>query len=48
MREECLDRNRFPDTLVVTETYYGPESKTFPAFDSFGVDSGSKTLCFFF
>ena len=46
LREESFEGNSFPDTLV-SGTYYKPECKTFAAIDSFGVDSGSKTLWFF-
>ena len=46
LREESFEGNSFPDTLV-TGTYYRPQSQNFPAIDSFGVDSGSKTLWFF-
>ena len=46
LEEESFEGNSFPDTLV-SGRYYRPECKTFPAIDSFGVDSGNKTLWFF-
>ena len=36
----------FPDTFVGGK-YYVPESKTFPAIDSFGVSRAGDTLYFF-
>lgn len=38
--------NAFPDT-VVSGKYYVPESQTFPAIDSFGVNQAGDTLYFF-
>ncbi|CAM9517557.1 unnamed protein product [Ectocarpus sp. 12 AP-2014] len=45
-KEKSFEGNSFPDTLVAG-TYYRPGSSTFASTDSFGVDSGSKTLWFF-
>ncbi|CAB1111758.1 unnamed protein product [Ectocarpus sp. CCAP 1310/34] len=46
VKEQSFEGNSFPDALVAG-TYYRPGSPNFAAADSFGVDSGSKTLWFF-
>ncbi|CAM9460116.1 unnamed protein product [Ectocarpus fasciculatus] len=46
LRKESFEGNSFPNTLV-TGTYCRPGSPNFAAADSFGVDSGGKTLWFF-
>ena len=44
--QKSFEGKSLPDT-VVTGTYYRPLIQNFPAIDSFGVDSGSKTLWLF-